>query len=90
MTRTEKRERAALLRRVRDVYAGAAGRVWTEDDFATADDLAKVMPALREMLVIEGREYVFDLHCIDRFDCPETAADHLYRHGVQADGESER
>lgn len=78
--------KAQLLQRVRDVYAGSTGSVWTDDDFATAEQLALVIPALQSIFgeQLDGRDYLWATHCIKYFDTPESATDHLFGAGIRA------
>lgn len=79
-------QKAALLRRVNDVYAGAQGTKWTADDFACAEQLGRVVPALRELFLPQHpqRGFAFEPHCLAYFDRPSTAADFLFREGFRA------
>lgn len=78
-------QKAALLRRVTDVYSGALGAEWGEDEWATAEILASVIPALRDIFGEQaGRDYMWECHCIDRFDTAKTATDFLFEAGIRA------
>ena len=81
----EAKQRAALSQRVHDLYAGAWGRPVTEDDFCTAEDLSRVLPALKgAMTVTEPQDYVWCDHNLGEFNDPKTATEFLYRAGVRA------
>lgn len=80
----EQEQRAALLRRVTDIYSGAQGAVWDNDDFVTAEILGQVIPVLRELFGTENTEYLFSLHCLRYFDSAASATNHLFSNGVRA------
>lgn len=79
-------QKAELLRRVTDVYSGAIGKAWERDDFATAENLSKVIPALKDLFGEQDplRGYVWELHCLNYFDNPRTATEHLFSSGFRA------
>ena len=39
----------ALTRRITDIYSGACAMEWAEDDFANAEILSMVVPALQSI-----------------------------------------
>lgn len=82
----EGEQKAALLRRVTDVYSGALGAPWTNDEFATAEQLANVIPALRGIFgeQVPDREYMWAAHCIRYFDTAASATEHLFGQGIRA------
>jgi hypothetical protein len=86
VTKAQKEEAAKqrLSEIVHAVYSGATGKKWDGDDFASADTLAGVVPALEDMFGIEGREYMWRGLCLKYFDTAETAAEHLFSNGVRA------
>lgn len=70
----------ALLQRITDVYSGAQGQKWDNDDFAIAELLSNVVPVLQQIFDPEDKkDYVFGLHALDKFDNPEKAADWIYQ-----------
>ncbi len=79
----EQAAKAALLQRVTDVYSGVWGGAVTEDDFSTAEDLSRIIPALKGIFG-DKPEYLWLPHNLGNFDRPETATDFLYRNGVCA------
>lgn len=80
----EDQQRAALLRRVTDVYSGAMGAIWTEDEFATAEILSRVLPALKELFDPQWQDYMHSPHGLSRFDNAKSATDWLFQEGVRA------
>lgn len=81
----EVEQKAALSRRINDVYTGATGRIWSEDEFATAIDLSKIIPALQILLGDQmEHKYFWRNDHIDKFDTPETATDFLFGSGFRA------
>ena len=75
---------------MRDVYSGALGKPWgiegDDVDFATAENLSNVLPALKGIFEDQHpeRKYVWGLHCLKYFDTPETATEHLFFAGFRA------
>jgi len=82
----EEKAKAALLQRVKDVYAGACGYVFEaeEEVFTTATELARIMPVLQGLFGTEANDYLWGLRSLGSFDTPETATDVLFRNGVRA------
>lgn len=82
----EAEQRAALLQRITDVYSGAVGQVWAVDDWANAEILSTVIPALQGMFgkQVNGTDYAFQNHCLKYFDTPQSACDHLFDLGFRA------
>ncbi len=77
--------KAALLRRVTDVYAGAGGRLWETDDFAIAADLSRIVPALKDLLGPQlEAHYLWAPHCLEYFNDPQSAANFLFDAGFRA------
>lgn len=82
----EAEQRAALLRRVHDVYCGAKGQLWDSDDFSTAAQLSNIVPALRDLFASQHSEmtYPWQPHCLHYYDTAESAADFLFSQGYRA------
>jgi len=81
----EAERKAALLQRVTDIYAGAGGRVWDADDFATAADLSRIIPVLQAVFSPQlEAKYPWLSHYLDNFNDPRSAADFLYGEGFRA------
>lgn len=80
----EHEAKAALLQRVEDIYAGALGMECDDDQWATADILSRVVPALREIFSSDSNAYLFEVHCLQYFDTAKSAAQHLYGCGIRA------
>lgn len=87
--KTRDDQKALLLQRVQDIYSGATGYDWSQygedENFATASDLAKIIPTLR-LVFGEPRKdwFIYRTHNIDRFEQAIAAADFLWDHGVRA------
>lgn len=78
-------QKAALLRRITDIYSGALGQAWDEDEFASADLLSRVVPALQQMFGAQiEREFPWMARSLGRFDNPESAAAFLFGLGIRA------
>ena len=75
---------AALLQRVTDIYSGALGIEWTADEWATADTLSRIIPALKELFSVETAQYVWSPGNLRYFDTAENAAKFLYESGSRA------
>lgn len=82
----EAEQKAELYRRVHDVYCGAKGQLWDGDDFATAQHLSLVVPALRDLFAAQHAEmiYPWQPHCLSHFDTADTATEFLYAQGYRA------
>lgn len=81
----EAQQKKALLQRITDVYSGAQGQAWGQDDFANAEILANAIHALKGMFGDQvGWKHIWECHCIDRFDTPKTATDFLFGVGIRA------
>lgn len=80
----EAAEKAALLQRLRDIYSGAQGQEWSEDDFATAEILSRVLPVIRETFALDEKLWILGHHTLTYFDRPESAVERLYAEGVRA------
>lgn len=93
MTKKQKREaeqKAALRQRIADVYCGAQGGLVADDEWATADLLSRVLPALRALFDREGFHHLFFLGNLDYYDTIDSATDFFWDHGVRADFEPEK
>jgi hypothetical protein len=54
MTKQQQKRYDALLQRVTDIYSGAVGGKWDEDQFFVgAEEIAVIAPAISEILVPE-------------------------------------
>lgn len=84
----EAEQKAALLRRVHDVYCGAIGAQWDSvenGDFATAEQLSQIMWALKCLFGAQlEHDYFWNIHHIKHFDNPESATDFLFDAGFRA------
>jgi hypothetical protein len=80
-------QKAALLQRVTDIYSGALGQSWygDYDNFANAELLSNVMPAL-EQIFGPQREYTWYWKCraLSHFDNPIAATEFLFMEGFRA------
>jgi hypothetical protein len=83
----EAEQKAALLQRITDVYSGALGDLWDdENNWASAEQLSKVIPALQKMFGSQREDngWCWNMRCIEYFDTPTSACDHLYENGFRA------
>lgn len=88
MTKVQREEaaKAHLRQRIEDIYCGAIGGVWGDDNFATAENLSKIMPTLQRVFGKNPEAtFVWELWNLDHFDTPESAATFLFEHGYRAD-----
>lgn len=75
---------AVLRQRVRDIVAGATGDDPSGDDFyLTLEAASRAIPALRKTFGEEGRDYMWQAHCLDRFETVDSITDFLFRNGVR-------
>jgi len=87
MTKAQKEaaQKAALSRRVTDVYSGAVGEAWDDNEqFSTADTLSRVIPALRQLFNLQWKDFMHSPSNLNNYDTAGSAADFLYSHGVRA------
>lgn len=83
----EAEEKEALRQRIEDVYAGACGEaVDTDDFFLTLEAASRAITALKKIFGEEGRDYMWESHCLDRFETVDSATDFLFTNGVRANG----
>jgi hypothetical protein len=76
---------AALQQRLIDIYSGAQGNLWSEDDFATAEVLSRVLPVVeKELGPQQEHQHSFGIWNLDHFDNPEKAAEFLFGNGYRA------
>ena len=77
---------AALTQRISDIYCGASGGVWDEEEeWPTAEQLAVIAPAVRSTFKnSELPEWIWDLQNLDKFEAPSRIAKQLFEFGVRA------
>lgn len=81
----EAAQKAALLRRVSDVYSGAIGYAWdSNENFAVADTLCRVLPALQTLFSKQWKDYMHATGNLNNYDTADSATEFLYSHGVRA------
>lgn len=81
----ETEAKAALRQRIADIYAGACGEsADTEDFFLTLDPASRAITAIKKLFGEEGRSYMWESHCLDRFETIDSATDFLFQNGVRA------
>lgn len=80
--------KAALLRRVTDIYSGAIGEVPDEDYFATAPQLENIVCAIRQTFldqVTQGVDsWMWKPHVLRYYENPTMATSFLFEHGIRA------
>lgn len=76
----------ALTKRISDIYCGASGGVWSEDeDFPTAEQLAVIAPAIRSTFnKPDLPSWIWDFHNLAKFEQPSRIAAQLFEYGVRA------
>ena len=82
----ESEEKAALAQRLNDIYSGALGYKWDDDELLIADGelLSKVVMACRAIFKTEDNEYLFEIHNLDEYNTVEKLTEFYYRNGVRA------
>jgi hypothetical protein len=80
----EAAEKAALLQRLQDIYSGAMGQQWGEDDFATAEILSRVLPVICGAFDLEENKWILGHHALGYYNDPHSAMERLYAEGVRA------
>lgn len=80
----ETEAKAALRQRIADIYAGACGELAdTEDFFLTLDSASRAITAMKKVFG-EEESYMWESHCLDRFETVNNATDFLFKNGVRA------
>lgn len=77
----------ALRKRIADVYSGAAGEEWVEDEnWPTAEQLALIVPALEEIFGGDdgAPSFVWQGRNLRNFETPSGLANQLHGLGVRA------
>lgn len=85
-------EKAALLRRVEDMWLAATQEEWDGECEPWPTEWMNFVNATRKAFLIEenkdtgviGNEYLWGLYNLDRFHNPESATEALYESGVRA------
>lgn len=81
-------KRAALRRRVADVFCGAAGAEvddsGTPHAFIGIEAASRALPALKRLLDYTGPIEPFGVSCLDNYTSIDRAVDFLFEHGVRA------
>jgi len=82
----EKKEIEALRVRLNDIYSGASGEEWIEDDmWPHTHILSRIHPAVISVFPVgDDKRFVYSTRNLDKFDTPSVLAEFLYRHGVRA------
>ena len=81
------KKRAALLRRVVDIYSGGCGRDMSgEGALIGMFEASIIIPALQDIFArqIPEATYLWQPHMIDQFETPTKATDILYTRGIRA------
>ena len=60
------------------------GRRSFDDFFLTLEAGSRAITALKKLFGQEGREYMWESHCLDRFETIDLATEFLYQTGVRA------
>ncbi|TFZ81451.1 hypothetical protein [Candidatus Macondimonas diazotrophica] len=82
----ENQQLKALTQRISDIYCGASGGVWNEEEECpTAEQLSVIGPAVRSTFQGENvPEWVWDFINLDKFERPSVLAKQLFEYGVRA------
>jgi len=86
MRKREDQQRAALLQRITDIYTGACGRVIDFDnDWVSLEEVSRIISALEDVLGTPRKGWFgWEVYCLDRFETPAKAMEHLFRFGFRA------
>ena len=61
------------------VYCGALGGKWSDDDFATAEQLGNIVPALQKMYDPgEKQPFLWTGYALRHYDNPKSATEFIY------------
>lgn len=75
----------ALRMRINDVYSGASGSCWDEEaEWPTAEQLSRIVPALRCIFEGESNKHLFNPHHLDKYETPSRLAEFYFDQGVRA------
>ena len=79
-------ELAALVVRITDMYSGASGGSWSEEEeWPTAEQLSIIAPSVRSIFQCDDvPDFIWDLRNLDKFEKPSIIAENLFRFGVRA------
>lgn len=78
-------EKAKLRQRIRDFVAGACGDSPDDDDFfLSLESASRLIPALRKTFGDDGNSYLWEAHCLDRYETVDSITELLFRNGVRA------
>lgn len=88
----EEKAKAALEQRIQDTVNGATGGYFDSgEDWLTAENLSRVVPALRDTFQGEKDEhgrcpwsYCFDLHNLNHYDDVSSITNFLFEQGIRA------
>ena len=85
----EQEQRDALQQRIADIYAGACGRVVSEDeDWPGIEDVGRIIPAVREVFGEPFKDWFgYQPHNLGRWQTVVSATDFLFEYGFRADKE---
>lgn len=75
----------ALQQRLNDIYSGAAGHRWDEEnEWPDAELLSRVYPAVRAIFIAESVDpFIFDTRNLGHFESPSRLAKFLYPYGAR-------
>lgn len=75
----------ALEQRLTDIYSGAFGSGFGEYDGASAEDLSRIVPAVRFIFKLyDDQSYLTDPYNLHHYHNPKMLTEFLYEHGVRA------
>ncbi|NEN87953.1 MAG: hypothetical protein F6K48_03125 [Okeania sp. SIO3H1] len=85
LSRSDKKEIEKLRARLNDIYSGAAGEVWDEEDrWPSAEELSRIIPAIKAIFEDLVPSHTWSLNTIDKYDTPSQAAEFLFKRGATA------
>ncbi len=88
LTKEQKRQNeiAALQARLDDIYSGATGRAWdNENEWPGLEEASRIVPAVRTLFDPDNeRSYLWQGHNLDSFECTRKLAERLHNKGFRA------
>jgi hypothetical protein len=77
-------QRKLLQARVKDVVTGACGEVPDGDFFTTAEQLSRIVPALKGIFPDDSNSFMWMPHNLCHFENVETITEFLFSNGERA------
>lgn len=83
--KTKAETQAALLQRLKDIFAGSAGYILDIDgDTAGPEQLERILPVCKDIFKLDSDSYLLSLSNLGKWESPQSACDFLFDAGVRA------